>query len=197
MINEKYSARMVKSPTFYREVIEVGTLKLQGFEGKDLKNKLLDENPLHITPARRNKEISAAVLVRVNTLTQSELNLLVNGSVSDKKQMVMLSIMKTERIVREFINEVYLEKLDIGQTSLEDVDFNFFFRRKQEEEEAVEKWQDVTIKKLKQVFKKILKELDFIKVDGKTMELLPPFVSANFIKAIEGEEIIITKVFRR
>lgn len=197
MINDKYSARMVKSPTFYREIIEVAALKLQGFEGKELKSKLLDENPLHITPARRNKEISAAVLIRVNALSQSELNILVNGSVSDKKQIVMLSIMKTERIVREFINEVYLEKLEMGQNALEDVDFNVFFRRKQEDEESVEKWQDVTIKKLKQVFKKILKELGFIKVDGKAMEILPPFVSANLLKAIEDEEPIVTKVFRR
>lgn len=122
-------------------------MKLQGFEGKELKDKLIDENILKITPARRNKEISAAVLVRVNALDQSELNLLVKGSVSDKKQMVMLSIMKTERILREFINEVYVEKLELGQNTIEDVDLNIFFRRKQEDEEGVAKFQDVTIKR--------------------------------------------------
>ena len=197
MINEKYLARIVKSPTFFREVIEVGRLKLEGFEGKELKTKLIDENILKITPARRNKEISAAVLIRVNALNEKELLLLANGSVMDKKQMVMLSIIKTERIVREFINEVYLEKLELKQTIIEDVDFNIFFRRKQEDEEAVAKFQDITIKKMKQIIKKILKELEFVKVDGKIFELLPPFVSNEFLRAIEAENQLVTKVFRR
>jgi len=194
---KKYSAGLVKKPTFFREMIQVGGLKLQGLEQKELKEKLIKENILKITPARRNKEISAAVLVRVNALNENELLLLVNGSVKDKKQIVMLSIMKTERLVREFINEVYLEKIELGQTVFEDVDLNVFFRRKAEEEEAVAKWQEVTIKKLKQVFKKILRELEFIKVEGKKLELLPPLVSKEFLNAIDDEDLAITKVFRR
>ena len=91
-MNEKYSARMVKSPTFFREMIEVGGLKLQGLTGNNLRNKLIDDNILKITPARRNKEITSAVLVRVNTLSDNELKLLINGSLSDKKQIVMISI---------------------------------------------------------------------------------------------------------
>ncbi|PHS35615.1 MAG: hypothetical protein COA82_04050 [Alkaliphilus sp.] len=197
MIIEKYSARMVKSPTFFREMVEVGKLKFQGIEGSELRKILIDDNILKITPPRRNKEITSAVLVRVNALTNSELSLLVNGSLSDKKQIVMISIMKTERIIREFINEVYVDKLLFGHAELEDVDFNTFFRLKAEEQEAVAKWKDVTVKKLKQVFKKILKELELISVEDKKMRVLAPMPTRELLEVIEGEEQSIRKVFEK
>ncbi|MCD5414442.1 MAG: DUF1819 family protein [Clostridiales bacterium] len=196
MMNQKYSARMVKSPTFFREMIEVAGLKLQGLDGKTLRSKLINDNILKITPARRNKEITSAVLVRVDALTYDELVLLVHGSLSDKRQITMVSIMKTERIVREFINEVYVDKMGFGHTEIEEADLNIFFRRKAEEE-AVAKWQDVTVKKLKQVLKKILKELGFIKIDGKRMELVPPIPTRELLEAIESENVSIKRVFER
>lgn len=197
MIMGKYSARMVKSPTFFREMVEVGSLKFKGIDGIELRNRLIDNNILKITPPRRNKEITSAVLVRINALTNSELSLLVNGSLNDKKQIVLISIMKTERIMREFINEVYADKLVLGHTELEDVDFNTFFRRKAEEQEAVAKWQDVTVKKLKQVFKKILKELELISIEDKKMRVLAPMPTRDLLEVIEGEDQSIRKVFEK
>lgn len=197
MMMEKYSAGIVKRSTFFRETLEVGTLKLQGFSKKELKTMLLEENVLKITPPRRNREISSAVLNRIESLDRNELEVLKNGSLSEKKYMTMVSIMKTERLMRELVNEVYLDKLEIGQTMIDDGDLNVFFRRKAEEHEDVAKWKDVTIKKIKQVIKKILKELELVKANGKVMELLPPIVSQNFIYAIDDENDSIKNVFKR
>ena len=197
MLNEKYQARIVKSPTFFREIIEVGALKLQGYSKKELKRKLIEENPLKITPERRNQEISSAVLVRVETLTESELLVLQNGSLSEKKYITMIAVMKSERIVRELINEVYVDKLEIGQMIIDDGDLNVFFRKKSEEQDAVAKWQDVTVRKMKQVMKKMLKELEFIRVDGKNMEIQAPLVSKEFLDAIDHEDDSIKRVFKR
>lgn len=194
---DKYSAGLVKKPTFFRETIEVGALKLQGFSKNELKDMLLEDNVLKITPGRRNREISSAVLNRIESLDKNELEVLENGSLSEKKYMTMVSIMKTERLIRELINEVYVDKLEIGQTIIDDGDLNVFFRRKAEEHEDVAKWKDVTVKKMKQVIKKILKELEVVKTNGKVMELLPPIVSQNFIDAIDYEDDSIKRVFKR
>ncbi|MEA3424038.1 MAG: DUF1819 family protein [Bacillota bacterium] len=194
---DKYSAGLVKKPTFFRETIEVGTLKYQGFDGNELKEKLLRENVLKIMMERRNREISSAVLNRIESLGEKELEVLVNGSLSDKKHMIMVSIMKTERLIRELINELYMDKLELGQSMIDDGDLNVFFRRKAETHEDVAKWRDVTIKKLKQVIKKILKELEFVKMNGRSMELLTPIASNEFLDAIGDEDISIKRVFQR
>ncbi len=130
-------------------------------------------------------------------LNRKELEVLEKGSLSEKKYMTMISIMKTEKLVREFINEIYVDKLEIGQTFIDDGDLNVFFRKKSEQHEDVAKWKDITINKIKQVMKKILKELEMIKLNGKNMEIIPPIVSRSFLDAIDYEDESIKRVFKR
>lgn len=194
---DKYSASFVSRPTLFREIIELGSLKLQGLSKKELKEMLIEDNILKLTSERRKREISSAVLNRVEALNQKELVLLINGSLSEKKYINMISIMKTQRFIRELINEVYVEKLEIGQTLIDDGDFNVFFRKKAEQYETVAKWKDITIKKMKQVIKKMLKELELVKIEGKNMEIMAPLVSQDFIDAIEDEDSSIKRLFIR
>ncbi len=39
-MNDKYSAGLVKKSTFFREMIEVGELKLQGLDNNEIKKSL-------------------------------------------------------------------------------------------------------------------------------------------------------------
>lgn len=194
---DKYSAGLVSRPTLFREIIKLGAWKYQGLSKSELKEMLLEDNMLKIASSRRKREISSTVLNRIESLDQNELEVLNNGSISEKKYMTMISIMKTQRLIRELINEVYVDKLEIGQTIIDDGDLNVFFRRKAEEHEEVARWKDVTVKKMKQVIKKILKELEMVKANGKSLELLPPIVSRDFLDAIEHEDISIKRVFTR
>ena len=197
MINDKYSAGMVKKQTFFREMLQAVSIKKTTAHVDDLKKALLIDNYLNINPARRNQEISSTVLARLASLSDDQINLLAEGSLSEQKQMTMISIMKSERLVREFINEVYIDKLEKGLRTLEDLDFNLFFRRKAEENDEVAKWQDITIRKLKQVMKKILRELDFITDQGKSLLILEPLASQELLNALRGEPMEIRGLFLR
>lgn len=197
MINEKYSAGMVKKQTFFREMLQAVSIKKTTAHVDDLKKALLIDNYLNINPARRNQEISSTVLARLASLSDDQINLLAEGSLSEQKQMTMISIMKTERLVKDFINEVYMDKLEKGLRTLEDLDFNLFFRRKAEQNDEVAKWQDVTIKKLRQVMKKILRELDFITDQGKDLLILEPLASQELLDALRGEPMEIRGLFLR
>ena len=197
MINDKYSAGMVKKQTFFREMLQAVSIKKTTAHVDDLKKALLIDNYLNINPARRNQEISSTVLARLASLSDDQINLLAEGSLSEQKQMTIITIKKYERLVREFINEVYIDKLEKGLRTLEDLDFNLFFRRKAEENDEVAKWQDITIRKLKQVMKKILRELDFITDQGKSLLILEPLASQELLNALRGEPMEIRGLFLR
>lgn len=194
---EKYSAGLVKKPTFLKETIEVASLFNQGFSALEVKNRLVEENVLKVTPPRRNLEISSAVTVRVSSLTEDQVRLLCTGSIVDKKQLVMLAIMKTERLIREFMAEVYAEKIAMKQMNLTEADVNVFLSHKAQMDEDVAEWRDVTVKKIRQVIKKILKELGFIDMNGKNMTIVIPILSDEFQKTIAGESAEIRRAFIR
>ena len=53
------------------------------------------------------------------------------------------------------------------------------------------------MKKLKQVFKKILKELELISIEDKKMRVLAPMPTRDLLGVIEGEDQSIRKVFEK
>ncbi len=195
MMIEKYSAGIVKRSTFFRETMEVGTLKSQGLSDSELKEELFEKNFLRITPERRNRETASAVMSRIQSLSDDEVRLLSKGTLDEKKGITLLSIMKTERIFMDFMSEVWVEKIHLGQTTLDEGDFNLFFRRKAEESEHVARWKPITINKIKQVMKKILNDLGFVRGKGKSVEILISLSSLQFIDAISDEPRIVKEIF--
>jgi len=194
---KKYSAGIVSRPTLMRESIIIASLMNQGLDGKDIKHKIIEENYLKLSSLRRKKEISSTICSRLKELDANEINILVEGSMEEKKQMVLVSILKYDRLFMEFILEVYLEKINIAQLDLKESDFNSFFRRKAEQSEIVAKWKVKTVGKVKQLYKKILTELGFIKSNGKEYEIVIPIVSESFKSAISNESAEIKKLFTR
>lgn len=194
---KKYSAGIVSRPTFFRESIEVATLVNSGLEDKEIKRKLIDENYLKLPTPRRKKEISSAVFSRIKGLDAKEIEILVEGAIEEKKQLTLVSILKNDRLFLEFMIEVYLEKILLGQLDLKEADFNSFMRRKAEQSTDVAKWKDYTIYKIKQVYKRILEELGFIKSKDKDFEIVIPIVSESFKSAISNESAEIKRLFTR
>jgi hypothetical protein len=97
---------------------------------------------------------------------------IVNGDIETSKQIVIYSIMKTDRLFFEFMYEVFREKILLRDFTLQDKDFNLFFNRKKEQSERVASWDDYTFYKLKQVYIRILFEAGFIKDQKKYREIV-------------------------
>jgi hypothetical protein len=73
--------------------------------------------------------------------------------------MVLLSIMKTDRLFFEFMHEVFKEKFILGDFILKDIDINNFFDIKKTQSETVSKWTDIIITKLKRCYARMLLEV--------------------------------------
>jgi len=108
------------------------------------------------------------------------LNLLVHGSLYSSKLVALIAIMKTNRLFLEFIEEVYLEKVRLGEQELESKDFRGFFNHKAEQSTRVAGWQEYTLKKLAQVYSKILVEAGLINNTHKKI-LTPPIIEEELL----------------
>jgi hypothetical protein len=96
--------------------------------------------------------------------------LVLADSLDSGKIINLYAIMKTDRLFFEFMNEVVREKLEAGNFLLEKKDLNQYFAFKAEQDTGVASWTEQTVKKLKQVFVKILLESGILK-NKKTGEL--------------------------
>ncbi|MGI6252180.1 MAG: DUF1819 family protein [Aminivibrio sp.] len=104
-----------------------------------------------------------------------------NGPVEAAKQINLYAMMRYNRLVREFMEEVIGEKYRQHDFSYTKKDINVFFSRLQEQNDDVAAWSDHTIKKLKQVLTRCLVETEML--DGVRATVLNPILISAELEA--------------
>ncbi|MDR3585642.1 MAG: DUF1819 family protein [Desulfosporosinus sp.] len=161
-MEQQYLSNLTREPYFYYELKQVAKLTLAGFSSVEIRTKIKDENLFQCTTNKGINRLLSATHERVAVLDEIMLNLLVLGSLHTSKLVALIAILKTNRLFSEFVEEVYLKKLRLGEQELELRDFRIFFNNKAEQSAKVAGWQEFTLKKLSQVYSKILFESGLI-----------------------------------
>ena len=179
-VEQQYFSNLTREPYFYYELKQVAKLTLAGFSPVEIRTKIKDENLFQCTTNKGINRLLSATHKRVVVLDEIMLNLLVHGSLHTSKLVALIAIMKTNRLFLEFIEEVYLEKLQLGEQELEPKDFRIFLNNKAEQSPKVAGWQGSTLRKLSQVYSKILFEAGLINNTHKKM-LTPPIIEEELL----------------
>lgn len=179
-MEQEYYANLTGEPYLYFELKQVAKLTLGGLSAIEIRTKIKDENLFQSATNKSINKLLSATLKRVAVLDQTMLNLMVHGSLHTSKLVTLVAIMKTNRLFFEFIEEVYLEKVRLGERELVLKDFRIFFNNKAEQSPAVAGWQEYTLKKLSQVYSKILFEAGLINNTRKKM-LTPPTLEEELL----------------
>lgn len=176
----QYSSNLAGVLFLYYELKQVAKLTLAGLSPVEIRAKIKDENLFQSATNKSIDKLLSATLKRVAVLDEMMLNLLVHGSLHTSKLVALLAIMKTNRLFLEFIEEVYLEKVQLGEQELESKDLRIFFNNKIEQSPKVAGWQESTVKKLSQVYSKILFEAGLINSTNKK-RLTPPTIEEELL----------------
>jgi hypothetical protein len=179
-VEPKYFANLTGEPYLYYELKQVGKLTLAGLSPAEIRTIIKDNNLFQSATNKSINKLLSATLKRVAVLDEMMLNLLVHGSLHTSKLVVLIAIMKTNQLFLEFIEEVYLEKVRLGERELEPRDFRIFFNNKAEQSTEVAGWQESTLKKLAQVYSKILYEAGLINNTHQKM-LTPPTIEEELL----------------
>lgn len=176
----QYFANLTGEPYLYFELKQVAKLTLAGLSPVEIRAKIKDENLFQSATNKSIDKLLSATLKRVAVLDEIMLNILVDGSLHSSKLVALIAIMKTNRLFLEFMEEVYLEKVRLGEQELESKDFRIFFNNKAEQSPKVAGWREYTLKKLSQVYSKILFEAGLINNTHKKM-LTPPTIEEELL----------------
>ncbi|HOM02052.1 MAG TPA: DUF1819 family protein [Acetivibrio sp.] len=181
----EYKSTIKSSSFLFKETKKAAELINKGFNEFEIKEKAKRDNIFQVNTETRKKEIASIVLRRLKAVDDFLIEKIVNGNIETSKQMVIYSIMKTDRLFFEFMYEVFGEKILLRDFALQDKDFNIFFDRKKEQSERVASWDDYTFYKLKQVYIRILFEAGFIKDRKNDREIAKPIIEEEIVKHLK------------
>lgn len=188
-MDQIYSAGAVSRPFWYVEFKKVMNLLNQGYSYDDIRKKVLEDNIFDVAKEYRAKEIYNGVTRRTKVLDAKGIALFCNSDMATMKLIEFITIMQTDRLLAEFMHEVYREKVIVGDLELRDADFNTFFKRKQDQDEGMTAWKDYTLKKLRNSYINYLVESGLVsRVDNKK-SITPPLLGEELKTYLKSSDM--------
>lgn len=182
---EKYSSGLVSESFWFIEFKKIIKLRNDGKSWDDIRDLCLNDNLLGISKEYRARRIYGYLKNRVDVIDEGLINIFTNADLTTQKIINIIAIAKKNRLFFEFLYEVYREKVLLGAIELTDSDINIFFKNKQEQDEDISKWTDVTLKRLRSTYMNFLTDAGFLTVIDKQRSITPPILEIsleNYLK---------------
>ena len=179
MQNQEYTATNTGRPFSFKAMIIGAKLKADGYTDKEIREKSKNENIFQSRSEHQRIKTASTVSKRLNMLDEQLINKLINGDSTTIKQIIIYSIMKSDRFFFEFMDEVYKDKIILREFKIKDSDINIFIKRKQEQIPQIAQWTESTLKKLKAQYLTMLQEANFIKRINGAIEIIPPVIDPS------------------
>ena len=182
---EKYSSGLVAESFWFIEFKILIKLRYEGKSWDDIKALCLNENLLGISKEYRAKRIFGYLKNRIEVIEDGYLEIFMHTDLQTQKIINILASAKKNRLFFEFLYEVYREKVKLGALELTASDINIFFKNKQEQDEIMSKWTDVTLRRLRSTYMNFLVDAGLLTVSDKQRKITPPILDItleNFLK---------------
>jgi len=178
---QKYSSTLKSISYLYPEMKKASMLISKGYSLEKAKEKAIEDNIFMINSESRKRQIASTVINRMKTLDDFLIEKIAYGDLDTSKQIVLYSILKTDRLFFEFFQEVFKEKITLKDNIITDKDFNLFFQSKREQSEQINSWTEYTVRKLKQVYKYILVESNLAERKKKDLYITRPLMDRSIV----------------
>ena len=172
----KYSAGIVSSSFWLYESKTTAEYLLENISKKELIELSLNENIYQVDSERRAKRMAGNLFNRLNDFPQELLRYLVTADSNTSKLIVLIGIIKNDRLFFEFMHEVFREHIILGNYTIKDSDLDIFFMNKSNQSEIIENWSESTIKRLKSIYKLFLIEAGLLEKEDADYKIILPFI---------------------
>lgn len=146
--NRKYSAGLMSQSFWFVEFRQYLRLKKENISDDEIKRRITEENLFGAPNECRAHRIGNYLSARAGRMSQEELVLFFACDITSQKLINLICIMRNDRLMFEFINEVYREKVMLGAETIDLSDGRAFFTEKEKQDDTVAGWQDKTKRRL-------------------------------------------------
>ena len=142
------------------------------------RDNLMEKNRLST-----NQRVFSLMKQRISALNKEELDLLIDGNMAARRQIVLLAICKAHPFIFDFIRENVREAFYSLHGKVSHTNFNEFFNEKKYIHPELEQITDLTIAKIRQVTFRIMEQTELIE-SAETGILRRPYLTEQMERII-------------
>ncbi|MHC1732022.1 MAG: DUF1819 family protein [Bacteroidales bacterium] len=190
---EKYSSGLVSESFWFIEFKKIIKLKYDGKTWNEIKDLCLEDNLLGISKEYRAKRNYGYLKNRIDALDSGLIEIFIHSDLNTQKIINLIAIAKKNRLFFEFLYEVYREKVQLGALELTESDINIFYKNKQNQDDYIDAWTDVTLRRLRSTYMNFLKDAGLLTVIGRSKKITPPILDItleNYLKDTDDKRMI-------
>ena len=186
----KYSAGIMSHSFWYLETKNTAEYLAEDISKKELMELSLTENIYQVDSERRARELTNVCYRRLNGFSNDLLIYLSTCDQNSGKLLVLISILKNDKLFFEFMHEVFKEHIILGNYTIKNSDLDIFFMNKSNQSDVIGNWKDTTLRKVKTNYKNFLIEAGFLEKDEEDYKIILPFVDYRLKELLTQNNLI-------
>jgi len=145
----------------------------------------MEKNIYQLNKPKRRRDVPLRIIKRLSKIGQPLVAVIANGSDADAKLIAFFALMKADRLLFEYMYEVYAAKHHAGHNEITDKDFLDFIERKAQNSETVAKWSTPNLASIRGKIKSALCDAGLAKRNGDNLLIQRPIVDDGLCKLFD------------
>ena len=191
----QYTSTIRDFPLMFLEMKRTAVLLCEGKNADEILSMSLTGNIYQLDKEKRRRSMPLKMTKRLATIKIPLLNALATSTADEGKLIAFLALMKAERLVFEYMLDVYADKADYDEIT--DLDFMQFADRLAANSETVAKWKTDTLKDLNVKLKNILCDAGLAKRAKAGLVVQKPIIDDEFYNLLDEDDLSYARVFLR
>lgn len=182
---EDYSAKLTAEPFMYNETKILAGYLLEGENADTLKKRNIAENLIKHKKIGSVKRVNSPIFRRLKIMNKEMLEEFVYSDIENSKYILLYTIMKTDKLVRDFLFEVYKDKLLMRKEYIEKFEIDNWYEEKCILSKTLRERTESTSAKLKQVIMKILQDSGLVIKEKDRFKIIRPLLKEKYISMLD------------
>lgn len=180
---EQYSAKLTGEPFLYNETKIIAKYLLDGESVESLRKRNVEENLIQQKRVASITRTNSAIFRRLSVMNDEMLYEFVNSDIIFSKYLLIYAIMKTDNLVKDFIKDIYYDRILLMKDYIEKFEIDNWFE-KIYADSNLNSISDTTKYKLKQVTMKIMNDSGLVVKEDNKFRIIIPILSDKFKKLL-------------
>ena len=188
-----YTSSIKDMPLMFSEMKRTALLLCEDKSADEIVSLSAEQNIYQLEKAKRRRDVPLRMIKRLSTIDKPFVEVIAHGLENEARLIAFLALMKADRLLFEYMYEVYADKFHAGHSEITDKDFLDFIERKAHNSETVAKWSAANLVNMRGKIKSSLCEAGLAKRSGDNLLIQRPIIDDGLRKLFDEADRVYLK----
>ena len=172
----QYTSSIKDMPLMFSEIKRTALLLCENKNADEIVRLSMEKNIYQLDEEKRRRDVPLRMIKRLQTINQPLLEVIAHGRDDEARLISFLALMKADRLLFEYMYEVYADRFQAGFDEITDKDFLDFIERKAQNSAVVAKWSVSNLASVRSKIKSALCDAKLAKRNGNALLIQRPII---------------------